>query len=73
MLYVIKKKDEFHIVDQASSYIFRGSREECEAWLNSKPATPEEAQARQKKFLEESRRGQGWRKGQKGVLTSKPK
>ncbi|MEN0006702.1 MAG: hypothetical protein AAF798_21290 [Bacteroidota bacterium] len=73
MLYVIKVKDEFRIVDRANSYIYRGSREECEAWLQSKPASPEEAKARQLKFLKESRRGQGWRKGKKGVLTSQPK
>lgn len=73
MLYVIKVKDEFRIVDKANSYIYMGSREECEAWLDSKPSSKEEALARQKKFLEESRRGQGWRRGKKGVLTSQPK
>ena len=72
-LYVIKVKDEFRIVDTASSYIYKGTREECEAWLESKPDSLEEAKTRQEKFLAESHRGQGWRRGMKGVIVSKPK
>ncbi len=72
-LYIIRTKGEYRIVDTASSYIYKGTREECEAWLDSKPKSKEEARQRQEQFLAESHRGQGWRKGMKGVIVSKPK
>jgi hypothetical protein len=72
-LFIIRVKDEYRIVDRASSYIYKGTREECEYWLNSKPTSKEEARQRQEKFLADSHRGQGWRRGIKGVIVSQPK
>lgn len=66
MPYIIKKKSQLLIVNEASAYIFKGSKKECEAFLTLSPPTEEEARKRQLQFLQNSNRGQGWRKGFKG-------
>lgn len=73
MPYIIQKKGELVIVPEASAFIYKGTHEECMAFLNITPKDKEEARARQLKFLKDSNRGQGWRKGIKGVYRSQVK
>lgn len=70
MPYIIQKKGELVTVPVAAVYIYKGTQEECEAFLKSSPKDKEEARARQLKFLKDLNHGRGWRKGIKGRYRS---